>query len=54
MARDPEALALRVEYLAGKSFRAVVLGSDEALRRGVRGGWKLLKRRRESWTPLRA
>ena len=26
----PEALALRVEYLAGKSFRAVVLGSDEA------------------------
>ena len=26
----PEALALREEYLAGKSFRAVVLGSDEA------------------------
>ena len=26
----PEALALRAEYLAGKSFRAVVLGSDEA------------------------
>ena len=25
----PEALALREEYLAGKSFRAVVLGSDE-------------------------
>lgn len=26
----PEALALRAEYLAGKSFRTVVLGSDEA------------------------
>lgn len=26
----PEALALRAEYLAGKSFRAVVLGSDES------------------------
>ncbi len=26
-----------------ESFRAVVLGSDEALRRGVRGGWKLFE-----------
>ena len=38
--RDSRGVGLRAEYLAGKSFRAVVLGSDGgALRRGVRGGY---------------
>lgn len=51
----PEALALRAEYLAGKSFRAVVWGPTmRATPRCTRRLWKPLKRRRESWTPLRA
>lgn len=51
----PEALALREEYLAGKSFRAVVLApTRRATPRCTARSWRRSPRRPGSWSTSRA